>query len=144
MVLAPPKAESLYITTDIDPKTERDKVIWIKDLDIRVEDKDSNEQLDKFMKMNENSELYKAQLKILAITNIKPNAWERDYSADHLKLRSLARKSWAHSRIRGFNWLLASHALPVATRMRGKDSHNTCKCCGKADETIRHMAYSCK
>ena len=36
MVLAPSKAESLYITTDIDPKTERDKVIWIKDLDIRL------------------------------------------------------------------------------------------------------------
>ena len=63
MVLAPSKVESLNITTDIDPKTERDKVIWIKNLDIRVEDKDSNEQLDKFMKMNENSELYKAQLK---------------------------------------------------------------------------------
>ena len=28
--------------------------------------------------------------------------------------------------------------------MRGKDSCNTCKCCGKADETIRHMAYGCK
>ena len=53
MVLALSKAESMYITTDIDPKTERDKVIWIKDLDIRVEDKDSDEQLDKFMKMNE-------------------------------------------------------------------------------------------
>ena len=90
MVLAPSKAESLYITTDINPETERDKEIWIKNLDIRVEDKDSNEQLEKFMKVNENSELYKAQLKVLAITYIKPNAWERDYGADHLKLRSLA------------------------------------------------------
>ena len=45
MVLAPSKAESLYITTDINPETERDKVIWIKDLNIRVEDKDSDEQL---------------------------------------------------------------------------------------------------
>ena len=86
MVLAPSKAESMYITTDIDPETERDKVIWIKDLDIKVKDKDSNEQLAKFMKVNENSKLYKAQLKILAITNIKPNAWERDYGADYLKL----------------------------------------------------------
>ena len=96
------------------------------------------------MKLNENSELYKAQLKISAITYIKPNALESDYGADHLKFRSLAMKSWAHSRIRDFNWLLASHALPVATRMRGIDSCNTCKCCGKADETIRHMAYGCK
>ena len=47
MVLAPSKAESMYITTDIDPETERDKVIWIKDLNIRVKDKDSDEQLDK-------------------------------------------------------------------------------------------------
>ena len=120
MMLAPSKAESLYITTDIDPETERDKVIWIKDLDSRVEDKDSDEQFDKLMKVNENSKLFKAQLKISAITDIKPNAWERDYGADHLKLRSLARKSWAHSRIRGFNWLLASHALLVATRIREK------------------------
>ena len=63
MVLAPSKAESLYITTDIDPETERDKVIWIKDLDIKVEDKDSGKQLVKFMKLNEISKLYKAQLK---------------------------------------------------------------------------------
>ena len=55
MVLAPSKAVSLYITTDINPETERDKVIWIKDLDIRVEDKDSNEQLDKFMKIDRKS-----------------------------------------------------------------------------------------
>ena len=46
MVLAPSKAGSLYITTDIDPETERDKVIWIKDLDIKVEDKDSDKQLE--------------------------------------------------------------------------------------------------
>ena len=43
MVLAPSKAKSLYITTDIDPKTERDKVVWLHDLDIKVEDKDSEE-----------------------------------------------------------------------------------------------------
>ena len=94
--------------------------------------------------MIDNRKLYKAQLKISAITNIKPNAWERDYGTDHFKLQTLARKSWAYSRIRGFNWLIASHALPVATQIRGKDSCNTCKCCGKADETIRHMAYGCK
>ena len=79
----------------------------------------SNEQLEKFIKLNENSKLYNAKHKISAITKIKPNAWERDYGTNHLKLQSLARKSWAHSRIRGFNWLLASHALPVATQMKG-------------------------
>ena len=57
MVLAPSKAESPYITTDINPETERDKVIWIKDLDIKVEDKDSNEQLDKFMKTASSTKL---------------------------------------------------------------------------------------
>ena len=144
MVLAPSKAESLNITTDTNPETERDKVIFLKDLDIKIEEKDSDKQLERFIKLNENSKLYKAQLKILAITDIKPNSWERDYSMDHLKIRSLARKSWAHSRIRGFNWLLASHALPVATQMRENNSCNTCKCCGKADETIRHMAYGKK
>ena len=76
MVLAPSKAESLYITTDTNPETERDKVIFLKDLDIKIEDKDSNKQLRKLIKVNENSKLYKAQLKILAIANIKPNTWE--------------------------------------------------------------------
>ena len=66
-------------------------MIWLKDLDVKIEDKDSNEQLEKFIKLNENSKLYKAQLKILAVTVIKTNAWERDYSTDHLKLQSLAR-----------------------------------------------------
>ena len=102
-MLAPSKAESMYITTDTDPETERDKVIFLKDLYIKIEDKDSNKQLEKFIKLNENSKLYKAQLKISAVAAIKTNAWERDYSTDHLKLQSLARTSWAHSRIRGFN-----------------------------------------
>ena len=105
MVLAPSKAESMYITTDIDPETERNKVIWLKYLDVKIEDRDSNEQLEKFIKLNKNSKLYKAQLKIWAVTDIKTNAWERDYGTDHLKLQSLARKSLAYSRIRGFNWL---------------------------------------
>ena len=60
MVLAPSKEESLYITTDIDPETERDKVIWLKDLDVKIEDKDSDKQLEKFIKLNKNSKLYKA------------------------------------------------------------------------------------
>ena len=74
MMLAPSKAESLYITTDIDPETKREKVVWLKDLDIKIEDKDSNKLLEKFIKLNENSKLYKAQLKILAVTVIKTNA----------------------------------------------------------------------
>ena len=74
MVLAPSKAESLYITTDIYPETKRDKVIWLKDLDVKIEDKDSDELLEKFIKVNENSKLYKAQLNISAVTVIKTNA----------------------------------------------------------------------
>ena len=46
MVLAPSKLESMYITTDTDPETERDKVIFLKDLDIKIEDKETDEQLE--------------------------------------------------------------------------------------------------
>ena len=46
MVLAPSKAESMYITIDIDPETKRDKVIWLKDLDVKIEDKNSDEKLE--------------------------------------------------------------------------------------------------
>ena len=45
MVLAPSKAESMYITTDTNPETERDRVIFLKDLDIKIEDKDSKNSL---------------------------------------------------------------------------------------------------
>ena len=57
MVLAPSKAESLYITTDIYPETKRNRVIWLDNLDIKIEDKDSKELLIKFIKLNKNSEL---------------------------------------------------------------------------------------
>ena len=50
MFIALTKAESLYITTDTNPETERDKVIFLKDLNIKIEDKDSDEQLEKFIK----------------------------------------------------------------------------------------------
>ena len=39
MVLASSNAISLYITTDTDPETERDKVIFLKDLDIELRTK---------------------------------------------------------------------------------------------------------
>ena len=41
------------------------KLQTYKDLDIKVEDKDSDEQLEKFMKVNENSKLYKAHRALL-------------------------------------------------------------------------------
>ena len=88
--------------------------------------------------MNQNSELYKSQLKILAITDIKTNAWMRDYGTDHLKLQSLARKSWAHSRIKGLNWLLASHSLPVTTQMRGKKAATHANAAAK----LRSQSYT--
>ena len=47
-------------------------MIFLKDLDIKIEDKDSDKQLEKFIKLNENSKLYKAQLKISAITTSNP------------------------------------------------------------------------
>ena len=77
-------------------KKKRDKVIWLHDLDIKVKDKDSKELPNKFIQFNENSELYKAQLKILATTYIKANAWERDYSTDYLELQNLGESffSW--------------------------------------------------
>ena len=39
-------------------------------------------------------------------------------------------------------WLFISHALPVGTRLRGKDTDPSCPHCGK-DEDICHMAYDC-
>ena len=39
-------------------------------------------------------------------------------------------------------WLFYSHALPVRTRLRGKDADTSCKICGR-EESISHMASLC-
>ena len=60
--------QKLQTYTDTYPETERDKVIFLRDFDIIFEDKDSNKQLENFIKLNENSKLYKAQLYMFVVS----------------------------------------------------------------------------
>lgn len=96
-----------------------------------------------FIKRNQNSKLYKAQLLRTCKTGIKVNAWERDYEVNLTKVRKLHLQTFAHSKVKGFMWLFISHALPVGTRLRGKDASSDCPICGKTED-IRHMAAECQ
>jgi hypothetical protein len=72
-----------------------------------------------FIKKNENSRLYHAQIFRSCINSIKENAWVRDYRADLEKVHKLHLSTFAHSKVKGFMWLLCSHALLAGTRLRG-------------------------
>jgi hypothetical protein len=93
-----------------------------------------------FIKRNENSRLYQAQMFRSCINSI--NAWVRDYGVDLEKVRKLHLSTFAHSKVKGFMWLRCSHALPAGTRLRGKDANSACPHRGEIED-IRHMTYDC-
>jgi hypothetical protein len=70
-----------------------------------------------FIKRNDNSGLYQAQMFRSCINSIKENAWVRDYGMDLEKVRKLHLNMFAHSKVKGFMWLWCSHALPAGTRL---------------------------
>jgi hypothetical protein len=95
-----------------------------------------------FIKRNENSRLYQAQMFRSCINSIKENAWVRDYGVDLERVRKLHFSTFAHSKVKGFMWLWCSHALPASTRLRGKDANIACPHCGEVED-IRHITYDC-
>jgi hypothetical protein len=58
-----------------------------------------------FIKRNENSRLYQAQMFRSCINSIKENAWVRDYGVDLEKVRKLHFSMFVHSKVKGFMWL---------------------------------------
>jgi hypothetical protein len=87
-----------------------------------------------FIKRNENSRLYQAQMFRSCINSIKENAWVRDYGVDLEKVRKLHLSMFAHSKVKGFMWLWCSHALPAGTRLRSKDANTACPHCGEVED----------
>jgi hypothetical protein len=70
-----------------------------------------------FIKRNQNSQLYVAQMLRSCIPYIKVNTWERDYGINLTRVRRDHLNTFAHSKVKGFMWLFLSHALPVGTRL---------------------------
>jgi hypothetical protein len=95
-----------------------------------------------FIKRNENSRLYQAQMFRSCINSIKENAWVRDYGVDLEKVCKLHLSTFAHSKVKGFMWLWYSHTLPAGTRLRGNDANTACPHCREVED-IRHMTYDC-
>jgi hypothetical protein len=96
-----------------------------------------------FIKKATNSKLAAAQLLRADTKRIKENKWVKKYNIDLQGVHKGYRKTFAHSKIKGFIWLLVSHALPVGTRLFGKESNTTCPRCGHHKEDIEHMAVKC-
>jgi hypothetical protein len=113
--------------------------------DIRIDDEDMRpvEQYGpSFIKRNENGRIYRCHTYRTTKNTIKVNAWERDYTIDLKQVRKVHLNTFAQSKIKGFMWLFTSHALPVGTRLRGKDANPSCPHCGERED-IRHMAFDC-
>ena len=97
-----------------------------------------------FLSKRSNKLMYKAQMYRSTKLAIKVNKWELNRDANLPDLRRTLFKSIASSRLKGFMWLLVSHALPVETRCHREDTTlDKCLYCG-APEDIKHMAYGCK
>jgi hypothetical protein len=92
-----------------------------------------------FIKRNENGHLYKCQMFRACNNSIKENTWVRDYGIDLKEVRRAQLNTYADSKVKGFMWLFTSHALPVGTRLHGKDACNKCPHCMEVED-IKHMA----
>lgn len=118
--------------------------ITIKDLLTLEEEPRPLEQFGPaFVKKCDNSILAKAQLLRAETKYIKPNKWVEKYNIDLAETHKAYRKTFAHSKIKSFCWLLASHALPVGTRLFGKEANKKCPRCEADEEDIKHTLHSC-
>ena len=118
--IAAPNPEEAFLVTGYDKNTGERKEVPLSDLDLAKEDLTMEKgPSHKFVKANDNSILYQAQLLHSCTTRIKVNTWERDYAINLQVVRNNHKKTWANSKVKGFMWLLTSHALPVGTRLRG-------------------------
>jgi hypothetical protein len=95
-----------------------------------------------FIKCNQNSSLYKAQMFWNYVNKIKIKKWVENYKINLQKVRQKHLSIFASSKIKGFMWLFCSHALPVGTRLQGKKAKIECPQCRKPEDK-RHMAFDC-
>jgi hypothetical protein len=141
--LAKPAPEEAFLVTGYKKKTGKRKEFPVGELNLAREDLSMEEGPSReFIKDNDNSVLYQAQLLRSCTTGIKTNAWVRDLNINLKAARSCHKKTWADSKVRGFMWLFTSHALPVGTRLRGKGANTPCPLC-TGTEDIEHMAFKC-
>jgi hypothetical protein len=133
--------EDTYLVIGVDNDSSKIKITTSILMD--EEDMHLTEQYSpKFIKRNYNSKLYKAQLFRTCKNTIKVNAWVRDYNVNLTRVRREHLNTFAHSNVKGFMWLFCSHALPVGTRMRGKNANSKCPHCHE-EEDVFHMAFDC-
>jgi hypothetical protein len=65
-----------------------------------------------FIKRNENSRPYQAQMFRTCTNSIKENAWVRDYSVDLEQVRKLHFNTFAHSKVKGFYMVVVQPHSP--------------------------------
>ena len=141
--IAATNPEEAFLVTGYDKESGERKEFLLSDLDMAKEDISMEEGASRrFIKANDNSILYQAQLLRSCTTRIKVNTWERDYAINLQVVRNNHKKTWANSKVKGFMWLLTSHALLVGTRLRGAGEGTPSHMC-TCTEDIEHMAFHC-
>jgi hypothetical protein len=138
----PLPTQNIYLVTGRDEEGYKIKTTLEQILTIEEEMRPTEQYGRAFIKRNENSRLYQAQMFRSCINSIKENAWVRDYRVDLEKVCKLHFSTFAHSKVNGFMWLCCSHALPAGTRFRGKDANTACLHCREVED-IRHMTNDC-
>lgn len=136
------RPEDLYVVAGTNDEGEK---VRLRPAEIHLDEEDmrpTEQYGPAFIKRNENSRLYKAQMFRTHVPYIKVNAWARDWGIDVAKARKLHLNTFAQSKVKGFMWLFCSHALPVGTRLRGKNQETACPMCDRTED-IKHMAYDC-
>jgi hypothetical protein len=116
----------LYVVTGCNENGDKIKLslkmIHMDDKDMRPVEHDGPS----FINRNENGRLYKCQMFRACSSSIKENTWVRDYGIDLKEVRRAHLNTYANSKVKGFMWLFTSYALPVGTRLCGKDACNRC------------------
>jgi hypothetical protein len=144
LALKPTDPSGIYIVEGVSYKGEKriKYKILLTDLSMETESPTVDKFSPLFIKQNFNSKLSRAQHFRRENICAKPNKWVARYNIDlPLNFRRY-RNIFASSKIKGFMWLLVSHALPVNARSWGE--HDIlCTRCTTQPETIKHMAFSC-
>jgi hypothetical protein len=115
----PLPTRDVYLVTGRDEERYKIKTTLEQILTIEEEMRLTEQYGLAFIKRNENSRLYQAQMFRSYINSIKENAWVRDYGVDLEKVCKLHLSMFAYSKVKGFMWLWCNHALPAGTRLRG-------------------------
>ena len=135
------RAEDIYIVTDFNEDGVKIKTP-ITELNMDSEEpRMADIHSPMYFKNEENALVHKAYEFRSTPTRRKDNKWLAQGLKDLKTAYRTQARTWAHAKIKGFMWLMVSHALPVGSRFFAAEE--LCPHCLKR-ETMEHALYGCK